>query len=618
MSSTDHRDEHEFAHLINSYQYPTVVLEHSQFVSNVGCTPKGQLEVTFNDAEAFKTIRSSWKKKQMLITHTHGCLPSTIPEEHSYWLVDKYTYDTKRLVLVASGKQVDIKEAIGLTDVKWGTHLPHVKRAGGIAEDETTTNGGSTQPTQTAPEGATIETAVVIEGADWAAIATATSQGIVADPTSTASCPAAPAATIRGLPTAPLCDDFDLLLDDTIGYFDFEDEDSFSKSLEEFIPGLDDYDYDTYDGLDDEVEIKIDDLRKRAPAFIEAIGRKTLQLAKATVQITVKAGQAVGSGVRATAQAIKNVPANVKAAAVATVRVIQEATKVDKSFPLNGLNIEFNTSALAAYESANEKHATKGLVVKETHWGRGARIFDVKKEVNGANRQLSINCVGCGIKSSTKLHGHLILNLAGGGLEKAEVTFGGNITASLGVAIEGNIAWDKDFIDKQIFVVPTPLGFGVANVFRVGLTAGSKVKLNGEIKLQGGMLIGGGATLTNFEIKADLAKLEGSSKNAVPATYGIFDAVGQVGVTVALKFPFDVGVGLVIPPVKVDRQLALVIEPSVEGSATLQLGAYGQQAKCAGVKGEISTKIQVLGDFFGVKKLKLFDYAYKVYEDCLT
>ena len=80
-----------------------------------------------------------------------------------------------------------------------------------------------------------------------------------------------------------MCDDLELLLDDTIGYFGFEDKDSFSKSLQEVIPALDDYDYDTYDGLDDKVEIKIDDLRKRAPAFIEAIGRKTVQLAKATV-----------------------------------------------------------------------------------------------------------------------------------------------------------------------------------------------------------------------------------------------------------------------------------------------------------------------------------------------
>jgi len=30
--------------------------------------------------------------------------------------------------------------------------------------------------------------------------------------------------------------------------------------LQEVIPALDDYDYDTYDGLDDKVEIKIDGL----------------------------------------------------------------------------------------------------------------------------------------------------------------------------------------------------------------------------------------------------------------------------------------------------------------------------------------------------------------------
>jgi hypothetical protein len=123
-------------------------------------------------------------------------------------------------------------------------------------------SGASAQPTLTAPEGAVVETAVVTEGVDSATLATATSQGIVANPTGTASCPTAPAAIITGLPTAPLCDDFDLLLYDTIGYFDFEDEATFSQSLQEFIPGLDDYSYDTYDGLDDTVEIKIDDLRE--------------------------------------------------------------------------------------------------------------------------------------------------------------------------------------------------------------------------------------------------------------------------------------------------------------------------------------------------------------------
>lgn len=191
------------------------------------------------------------------------------------------------------------------------------------------------------------------------------------------------------------------------------------------------------------------------------------------------------------------------------------------------------------------------------------------------------------------------------------------MSATLAVAIEGSMAWDKDFIDKELFVIPTPAGFGVANVFRVGLTAGAKAKLNGEIKLVGGVLIGGGAEMTDFEIKADLAKRTASAHRAVPRVYGKFDAVGQVGVTVGLSFPFDVGVGLTIPPVKLDRKLALVIEPVVEGSATLHLASV-RAAECAGVKGEITAKVKVAGDFFKVKELKLFEYAYKAFEGCLT
>lgn len=115
-------------------------------------------------------------------------------------------------------------------------------------------------------------------------------------------------------------------------------------------------------------------------------------MVKKTGEITAKAGQAINSGVRVTAQAVKNVPRQVKQAVDTTVRVVQQATKVDRSFPLNGLNVETNTSTLAAYESANEQHTTKGLLVKETYWGRGARIFDVKRNnTDGSKRQLSIN-----------------------------------------------------------------------------------------------------------------------------------------------------------------------------------------------------------------------------------
>jgi hypothetical protein len=119
----------------------------------------------------------------MLVTHTHGCLPSTIPEEHSYWLVDRYMYDPKRLTVVAGGKQVEINEAIGCTDVKWGTHLPHVIRAEGILQGDSMISGASAQPTLTAPEGAVVETAVVTEGVDPATLTTATSQGLAANPT---------------------------------------------------------------------------------------------------------------------------------------------------------------------------------------------------------------------------------------------------------------------------------------------------------------------------------------------------------------------------------------------------------------------------------------------------
>ena len=185
-----------------------MVLEHSQYVKSVDCAGDGLL-VTFTDSKAYDFAKSSWSSTSdfVLVTYTNGCGSSN--EQRTFWLVDHLNFlDDKNAIDCVTQKELAVEDAIDGVDMVWGTYRPenstvHFNSTSGGPPYANSTSGSSGNSTG-------------------------------------GSCGPPPSAKIDGFPTAPCgASDFDKMLDDEIGYLNFDSAD-YSASLREFAPGIED------------------------------------------------------------------------------------------------------------------------------------------------------------------------------------------------------------------------------------------------------------------------------------------------------------------------------------------------------------------------------------------
>ena len=186
-----------------------MVLEHSQFVKSVDCAADGLL-VTFTDTKAYKFAKSSWSSTSdfVLVTYTNGCGSSN--EQRTFWLVDHLNFlDDKNAIDCVTQEELAIEDAIDGVDMVWGTYRP----------ENSTVNFNSTSGSP--PYGNS-------------------TGGPPYGNSTSGSCGQPPSAKIDGFPTAPCgSSDFDKMLDDDIGYLNFDPAD-YSASLQAFAPGIGD------------------------------------------------------------------------------------------------------------------------------------------------------------------------------------------------------------------------------------------------------------------------------------------------------------------------------------------------------------------------------------------
>ena len=186
--------------------HPAVILDHTDYIKSVQCRGH-DLEIIFTDHEAFAFAQTAWAKEKdfLLATFTIGCGSST--EQRTFWLVDHFvTGRCDTCITAVVEREVPFEEAVHGSDIFWGTYTPledppKVRRSE-LLERQVPGNNNS----------------------------------------ATGACGPAPSDRIDGLPTANCgSPTFDQDLDDKIGYLHF-DADDYSRSLEKFVPGLDDFD----------------------------------------------------------------------------------------------------------------------------------------------------------------------------------------------------------------------------------------------------------------------------------------------------------------------------------------------------------------------------------------
>lgn len=189
--------KHMYLNYTANFQYPTVILEHSEYVSAVECIADG-IAIGFNYSLAFNTVQESWTTFPMLIvSFGDGCSTSaTANYTRTYWLASDATFDDN-IALVAA-QEVLVIDGVANADLVWGIYTPLSNLTSGTS----TSTGASTATGSSYP-----------------------------------SC-TPPSSSVNGLAAADWClESFDSDLDTAIGFQDLSNS-SFLDSLEKVAQGL--------------------------------------------------------------------------------------------------------------------------------------------------------------------------------------------------------------------------------------------------------------------------------------------------------------------------------------------------------------------------------------------
>lgn len=100
-----------FAEANATYQYPTVVLPHTNYVSSMTCTPTG-LQVNFSSKQAYDFVKANWKTVPfLLITESLHCNAADNGLQ-VYWLVSKLGYDDGKMVVQVTASEIAVENAL--------------------------------------------------------------------------------------------------------------------------------------------------------------------------------------------------------------------------------------------------------------------------------------------------------------------------------------------------------------------------------------------------------------------------------------------------------------------------------------------------------------------------
>ena len=91
------------------FQYPTVVLEHIDSISNVTCPSSNKLVVVFTNPDLFQKAVGSWPKSDFcLVNNADGC--GNTPNQRNVFWAASYTADSGSLTIETTGQMMGLNE----------------------------------------------------------------------------------------------------------------------------------------------------------------------------------------------------------------------------------------------------------------------------------------------------------------------------------------------------------------------------------------------------------------------------------------------------------------------------------------------------------------------------
>ena len=107
-------EPYPFAEANVTYNYPTVILPHSNLISKVQCEPYG-LSIQFNDLRAYQYVEHNWvvgKEGLLLVTSSLHCNEAD-DGPHVYWLVHSLGFNDANMTVSVNATEIAVEDAYG-------------------------------------------------------------------------------------------------------------------------------------------------------------------------------------------------------------------------------------------------------------------------------------------------------------------------------------------------------------------------------------------------------------------------------------------------------------------------------------------------------------------------
>jgi hypothetical protein len=259
---------------------------------------------------------------------------------------------------------------------------------------------------------------------------------------------------------------------------------------------------------------------------------------------------------------------------------------------------------------------------KDSPFGQAYELFETTKtSSNGAaSGSIALYCVGCGITGKVHLSGAASFSIYQATLKSGFVQMDGNVHAGLELGLEAQASYQNN-IQKTIASAGLP-GFSIPNVITVGPVVELKAELDIDISAEGQILVGATMDIPNFAAHLDLVDSSASfSKGFTPTFTPVFQVNGSITATAGLALPLSVGIGIVIPLIKLDKTASIVDKPGLSASASFTGGNDPAPTDSCynGVDVDVLVYNNVYLDFFGLSTVDLASYtAPPLISTCVT
>lgn len=335
-------------------------MEQSNQINSIQCTASG-FQVTFTSDAAFDHAEDLWTQTDnfLIVSHTTNCTKDS-DGQRAFFDVKKLQFAKVSLSVHVTAEEIDLTEAVTDMELAWGTYEPTPIQASSVLKRA----------------GECISKLI----------------GCFDSLTRVACAAVAPSPTISGFPAEGCSDNFDLALDNDIGYIDFTSGDD-AAAFNEFAPGLDIpvADFDNYGDIEGEnytTETTTKRDLNRVGHYSSSRVQKRWWFFNKIVAVFQKAAEVVVSVVKTTVTAVASAVTTVAAAAKGAVDFVVDTVK-------NGFHPTIDTT-IPIYIGPTP--------LVDSPFGPAYTLFAGEKssKKNTTTAAIALYCVDCGITG--KIH----------------------------------------------------------------------------------------------------------------------------------------------------------------------------------------------------------------------